>query len=209
MIEEQFIWLQASLTVHVWRVQKKKIETTQLKPVLRDTEAQPSVKQQAPPAAPWVVSWCCMVAPSAQRACTLGFGGYHQVVAVEKGGRGRCACDFSLSVCVSVRKSERESEGEQEIVKVLCEAGRQGKCFVLWEFSSGCQAPVLERWGDVWSALHQVDSWEGVMSDPYVGCAWSCGWILGSSAISGLLFKCLTAITAELLHVWISDCKLY
>lgn len=40
------------------------------------------------------------------------------------------------------------------------------------------------------------------MLDPYVGCVRRCGWILGGSAISGSLFKCLTAIAAELLHAW-------
>lgn len=46
-------------------------------------------------------------------------------------------------MCVSVCKTQGEKE--HEIAKHRC----QGKCFVLWEFSSGCQAPVLERWGDV------------------------------------------------------------
>lgn len=121
-----------------------------MKPALRDTEAQPSVKHWASPAAPWVVSWWCMVAPGTQRACTLGFSGYHQVVAVEKVGVCVCVwggvCDFSLSVCVSVRKSEREHGGEQEIVKVLCEARMPGEMFcavgVFLRMSSTCFGAV-------------------------------------------------------------------
>lgn len=42
-------------------------------------------------------------------------------------------------------KKERKKERKLEFVKHGC----QGECFVLWEFSSGCQAPVLEQEGDV------------------------------------------------------------
>lgn len=64
-----------------------------------------------------------------------------------EGGRvGGCVCDFSLSVCVSVRKSEREHGGEQEIVKVLCEARTPGEMFcavgVFLRMSSTCFGAV-------------------------------------------------------------------
>lgn len=76
--------------------------------------------------------------------CTHGFSAYRQVVALERVGVGGVVL-ISLCLCVLAceRQRTRDSEG------VCVKHGRQGKCFVLWEFSSGCQAPVLERRGDV------------------------------------------------------------
>lgn len=73
----------------------------------------------------------------------------HQVVAaVEKVGVGGVVL-ICLCLCVLVCERHRERKREQEIARVYVKRGCQGKCFVLWEFSSGCQAPVLEWWGDV------------------------------------------------------------
>ena len=116
-----------------------------------EAAARRSIKQWDSPAALWAVSRCCMGAPGVHKRCSLftrGFDAYHRVVAVEKVGVGGVV--FLISPCLCVLVCERGSERTRDSQGFFCvKHGRQGKCFILWESSSACQAPVLEQRGDV------------------------------------------------------------